>query len=485
MKLSPLPALASLPARLACALLGCTALASAQESAAPAAASLAADAQLAQVATGFQFTEGPAWCAQGYLLFSDVHASRIVRWDEKEGVATFLQPSSKANGLMFDAQGRLVACESESRRLVRIDPATKEVTVLAESFGGKKLNSPNDLTIDAEGGVYFTDPRYGNGEPLEQDAMAVYYVAADGKLARVIGDLPRPNGIHLSPDGAFLYVANPNLRQIVRYPVEAPGKLGAGVAWFTGDEKLDGTGPDGMTIDERGNVYATYAGLVVIAPSGAVLTRLAVPERPTNCAFGGADFQTLFVTARTSLYSVRAQVRGMGLPKSASSEATQTVVTGELSLAVPASWKFSEPTSNMRLGQFAVPGPGGEAELVVFYFGAGGAGGVRANIERWIGQFAAEGRTTQIAKGACASGDYAVVTCHGTYNQPVGPPIRRESKAMPGSAMIALIVPTAKGDHFLKLAGPQKTVEAAASALRRAIGVKGAERAVTLEELGG
>jgi hypothetical protein len=315
--------------------------------------------------------------------------------------------------------------------------------------------------------------------------MAVYYVAADGKLARVIGDLPRPNGIHLSPDGAFLYVANPNLRQIVRYPVEAPGKLGAGVVWFTGDEKLDGTGPDGMSVDERGNVYATYAGLVVIAPSGSVLARLAVPERPTNCAFGGKDFQTLFVTARTSLYSVRTKVRGMGLPKAAAGEATQTVVTGALSLAVPASWKFSEPTSNMRLGQFAVPGSGGEAELVVFYFGAGGAGGVRANIERWIGQFAAEGRTTAIAKGSCPSGDYAVVTCHGTYNQPVGPPIRRESKPVPGSAMIALIVPTPKGDHFLKLAGPQATVEAAARALRVAIGAQGAERAVTLEELGG
>jgi gluconolactonase len=457
--------------------------AAAQEREHPVDAPLVPEARLAPVATGFQFTEGPAWSAEGHLLFSDVHASRIVRWDEKEGIATFLQPSSKANGLMFDAQGRLVACQSESRRLVRIDPATKEVTVLAESFGGKKLNSPNDLMIDAEGGVYFTDPRYGAGEPLEQDAMAVYYVAADGKLSRVIGDLPRPNGIHLSPDGAFLYVANPNLRQIVRYPVEAPGKLGAGVAWFTGDEKLDGTGPDGMSVDERGNVYATYAGLVVIAPSGAVLARLAVPERPTNCAFGGADFQTLFVTARTSLYSVRTKVRGMGLPKVAAQEATKTLAIGSLMLVVPLSWKFTAPTSNMRLGQFAVPGPGGEAELVVFYFGAGGAGGVRANIERWIGQFAAEGRATQIAKGECASGDYAVVTCHGTYNQPVGPPIRRESKPMPGSAMIALIVPTAQGDHFLKLAGPAATVEAAARALRAAIGARGEEKAVGLDDL--
>lgn len=438
-------------------------------------------AELERVATGFQFTEGPAWSPAGFLLFTDVPASRIVRWDSENGITTFLEPSGRANGLMFDVQGNLVACQGEARRLVRIDAETKDLTVLADAYDDKKLNSPNDLAIDGDGGVYFTDPRYGQGEPLEQDVMGVYHVDTEGRIGRVIDDLPRPNGVRVSPDGAFLYVANPNLRQIVRYPIEGSGELGEGTVWFTGDETEDGYGPDGMAIDERGNVYATYRSLVVLDVTGQVIERVTVPEKPSNCAFGGKEAKTLFITARTSLYALPTAVRGMGLPSKG--VPTTEVEVGALTLLVPETWTFSEPTSTMRLGQFVVPGEGGDAELVVYYFGQAGAGTVQANVARWIGQFEEDGRTTRIARGECPSGSYAVVTCHGTYNQPVGPPIRRQFQATPGSAMIAIIVPTDRGDHYLKLTGPAKTVDAASRAMRVAISARGKESLVELGDL--
>lgn len=454
------------------------ALARAQESDASSTSPLVPGAEARRLATGFEFTEGPVWVPAGYLLFSDTRANRILRWAPDAEVGVFLEPSGRANGLALDLQGRLVACQAEARGLASIDLETRALVPLVGSYDGKKLNSPNDLVVDEHGGVWFTDPRYGGGEPLEQEVMGVYYRSAAGELKRVISDLPRPNGICLAPGGEWLYVANPDRREIVRYPVEGPGAIGAGSVWFTGEAEQDGIGPDGISADVEGNVYATYASLVVLSARGEVLQRLALSEKPSNCAFGGAEGKTLFVTARTSLYAVEGRVRGAEYRAP-----TIELDLGSLSLQVPTSWRFSEPSSDMRLGQIAVPGPGGEAELVIYYFGQGGAGGVRANIERWIGQFVAEGRTTRIAKGECPNGAYAVVTCTGTYNQPVGPPIRREFRPMPAAAMIALIVPTSKGDHFLKLTGPEATVLAAARELRAAIGAGGEERAVNLNDL--
>jgi gluconolactonase len=198
--------------------------------------------------------------------------------------------------------------------VARIDDlATKSQTVLCDSYDGKKLNSPNDLVLDAHGGVYFTDPRYGGNEPVEQPVMGVYYVSRDARVTRVIEDLERPNGILVSADGRSLFVAEPNRRELYRYPIFAPGQLGAGSLLFTGDEKLDGGGPDGMSIDERGNLYATYAGVVVLTPQGSVIGRIEIPERPSNCAFGGRENKTLFVTARTSLYAIEMRVAGLPL----------------------------------------------------------------------------------------------------------------------------------------------------------------------------
>jgi sugar lactone lactonase YvrE len=268
------------------------------------------------VASGFRFLEGPAWNARtGTLLFSDIPANTIHALRADGTVEVFLAPSGGANGLVFDADGNLYACQGGARQVVRIAPDGAR-TVLAERFAGRRLNSPNDLALDDAGGLYFTDPRYGDSADVELDVMGVYYIDANGALARVIDTLPRPNGILVARDGSGLYVANPDARALHYWPILAPGKLGRGRVLFTGDAERDGGGPDGMALDERGRIYATYAGIVVLEPDGTLVQRIAVPERPANCTFGGADGKTLFVTARTGLYRVAMDVRGH-LPRAA------------------------------------------------------------------------------------------------------------------------------------------------------------------------
>jgi sugar lactone lactonase YvrE len=267
------------------------------------------DGLVHQVAQGFQFVEGPAWSPGGYLVFSDIPANRIVRLDERDATSDFLKPSGGANGLVFDRDGVLYACQGGDRRVVRIEKDGK-VTPLADTFGGKKLNSPNDLALDGAGGLYFTDPRYGRAEGVEQDVMGVYHVGPDGKVERVISDLPRPNGILVSPDGKRLHVANPERGEIRSYPIAAPGKLGKGSVLH---REEGARGPDGMALDERGNIYATYREIVVVSPEGKLLGKIPVPEHPANCTFGGKDGKTLYITARTGLYSLAMKVAGAPL----------------------------------------------------------------------------------------------------------------------------------------------------------------------------
>ncbi len=264
-----------------------------------------------KVATGYRFTEGPAADAQGNVYFTDIPNQRIHRLDVATGKVRVVRVGSgRANGLVFDALGRLVACEGGGRRLVRIDG--DKLDVLATHYGGKRLNSPNDLTLDATGGIWFTDPRYGKQDDRELDVMAVYYRAATGAVTQVIKDLPRPNGILLSRDGTMLYVAANKRQLIMAYDVAKPGIASKARVFAHLDHKARG-GPDGMTLDEQGNVYAAGQGHVWIWSSkGKLLHKLKVPEGPSNCAFGGPKHDTLYVTARTSLYRVRMRVKGAG-----------------------------------------------------------------------------------------------------------------------------------------------------------------------------
>ncbi len=277
------------------ALLACTSTA-AEELTAP-------GAKVEQLADGFSFTEGPARDVQGNIYFTDIPNGSIHKWSLDGNLSTFRENSGGANGLFFDRSGNLLACEGGNRRVTSIAP-DGQVTVLADSYGGKKLNSPNDLWIDPKGGVYFSDPRYGSQDGLDQDGFHVYYLPPDRKqLLRVTDNLVKPNGVIGTADGKLLYVADAGDGKTYVYHIQKDGKLV--------DRKLIApVGSDGMTLDEQGNLYLTRNAIHVYSPDGKKLAEIDVPEAPSNVCFGGADRRTLFITARKGLYSIRMKVAG-------------------------------------------------------------------------------------------------------------------------------------------------------------------------------
>jgi len=266
---------------------------------------VAEGAKVEKLAGGFAFTEGPAADAQGNVFFSDIPNNRIHKWSLDGKLSTFRENSGGANGLYFDKNGNLLACEGGGRRLVSIDPKGN-VTVLADNYQGKRFNSLNDLWIDPKGGVYFTDPRYGDRGGIEQDGEHVYYLSPDRKkLTRVISDMVRPNGVIGTPDGKTLYVADNGDNKTFVYKVNEDGTV-AGKKLFAPE------GSDGMTIDNEGNVYLTTKVVAVYNKDGQKIEEIQVPEGPANVTFGGRDNQTLFITARTSLYAAKMRVKGAG-----------------------------------------------------------------------------------------------------------------------------------------------------------------------------
>ncbi|HOA72962.1 MAG TPA: SMP-30/gluconolactonase/LRE family protein [Phycisphaerae bacterium] len=258
-----------------------------------------------KIAGGFKFTEGPAWnFKDSSLYFSDIPNADIVRYQDGQ-TRVVNDQSGESNGLMFDKPGALIACEHAGRRVSRAATPGQPGQTIVDRYQGKRLNSPNDLWIDTAGGIYFTDPRYGNRDNMEMKEEAVYYVTADGQISRIIDDLVRPNGIALSPDGKTLYVVDNGTSLLYRYPVLGPGKLGKG-------ERIAYTpGPDGMSVDEKGRLYVTgIEGTLVLEPDGKWIGVIASAEPPSNCTFGGKDYRTLFITARTGLYAIETQTRG-------------------------------------------------------------------------------------------------------------------------------------------------------------------------------
>lgn len=281
------------------------------------------------LASGLQFTEGPVWVPAknsqpGYLLFSDIPADTIYRLDPpKKGEIgkpeVIRKPSGKSNGLILDREGRLVICE-HAGRVIRLE-TNGDVTVLAEKWEDKRLNSPNDLCVGKDGSIFFTDPPYGLGGPLgfaresETKIRGVYRIDPQGKLHLVIDDLETPNGIALSPDNTTLYVGNHGKGVVWSYAVKADGTVGEGKVFAELRAGQRRAGADGVRTDREGNVYvgAGRSGVHVLDPKGELIGIIGLPRGATNLCFGGDDGRTLFVVAGDSVYSLRVKIAGSGM----------------------------------------------------------------------------------------------------------------------------------------------------------------------------
>jgi gluconolactonase len=280
-----------------------------------------AEAPIERVATGFQFTEGPLWHPSGnYLLFSDLAGDAVHRWDEPSGVSVFRKPSGKANGLAYDRDLCLIACEHVGRRVTRT-AADGSSCVLASEYGGKRLNSPNDVVVAADGAIYFTDPPYGLQDyygiarPQDLDFQGVYRIGPDGRLALLADDFAAPNGLAFAPDGRRLYVDDTERNHLRVFDVRADGSLANGRLFFDFGRAaaVDGlTGaPDGLKVDAHGNVFCTGPGGVwVLSPGAEPLGLIRLPEQPSNLNWAGPDRSVLYVTAGTSVYCLRTRTTG-------------------------------------------------------------------------------------------------------------------------------------------------------------------------------
>ena len=269
---------------------------------------IANGAEIIKAGTGYSFTEGPAVDKEGRVYFTDQPNDRIYVWDEDQGVSLWLEGTERANGMYFDNENRLLACADEFNRIIRIED-TKNIEVVFENFDDKHLNGPNDLWVTPDGGIYFTDPYYHRdywqeGHTEDQDARGVYYLSPEGEVKRVIDDYKQPNGLIGTPDGKLLYVADINDRKIWKYEIEEDGTL-ANKTFFAGE------GSDGMTIDEKGNIYLTMGKVWVFSPQGDLIREIELPESPSNICFGGKNKKTLFITARTSVYTLEMNVAGV------------------------------------------------------------------------------------------------------------------------------------------------------------------------------
>jgi gluconolactonase len=281
------------------------------------------DAPVERLGTGFQFTEGPIWNPEGFLLFSDMPGDVRRRWAEGDGVSEVANPSNKGNGMTLDAEGRLIVCEHVTSSVVRMDPdgTGSGREVLASHYEGKELNSPNDVIVGDDGSIYFSDPTFGRmagfGIEREQelDFQGVYRIPPGGGEPELLaGDFDQPNGLCFSPDGSLLYVNDSSRAHIRVFDVAAGGAIANGRVLADGIGSGDlniGDLVDGMKCDARGNVWVTGpGGVLVFDPQGRHLGTVPVPEIVGNIGWGGPDWSWLLIAASTSLYRVRCKVSG-------------------------------------------------------------------------------------------------------------------------------------------------------------------------------
>lgn len=278
---------------------------------------VAAEVTVKKLAGDLGFIEGPVWNKEGhFLVFSDIPNDEIKRWSAGGGVATFRKPSQNANGNTLDLSGRLLSCEHSGRRVARLEKDGSLQTVV-DSFEGKKLNSPNDVVVQSNGWIWFTDPEYGlknkpgSKEKADKQQAGNYVYRHDpktGATTAVVRDFVQPNGLAFSPDEKKLYIADSGTPRHIRvFDVSSNGVLSNGRVFCT----IDQGGPDGIRVDRDGRVWSSAGdGVHVFAADGTRLGKILVPESPANLCFGGDDGKTLFITARKSLYSVPVKVTG-------------------------------------------------------------------------------------------------------------------------------------------------------------------------------
>ncbi len=281
------------------------------------------NAPVKQIATGFDWVEGPVWFGDAScLLFSDIPNNRILRWLPGVGISTFRSPSNYANGHTRDREGRLISCEHGTRRVTRTE-LDGSIAVIADSYQGKRLNSPNDVVVTSDGSIWFTDPHYGimtdyEGFRAEQELPCqVYRVRPSGAIEAVLTDFACPNGLAFSPDESRLYVADTGRmfssdpQHIRAFDVGADGALSGGEVFHT----IKPGCADGVRVDSDGNLWSSAAdGVHCIAPDGHLMGKILVPELVSNLCFGGRAKHQLFITATTSVYAITLNRKGVQHP---------------------------------------------------------------------------------------------------------------------------------------------------------------------------
>jgi len=262
--------------------------------------------KIERAANKLRFAEGPVWSPEGWLLFCDVPPGRIMKFVPGEGAQVFREDSHGASGNALDSQGRLYTCETHARRVTRTDRKGR-IDVLADRFEGRRLNAPKDVAVRHDNNVYFTDPAFGNQmDARELSFFGVYRITPKGELEIVAKPAGRPNGIALSPGGRVLYVTNSDEKKVYAYDLDKNGAASHERVLIAG---LEGV-PDGIRTDEKGNLYVAAKAVLVYTPEGRRIRQVPLSEKPSNLAFGDADLQSLYVTARTSLYRLRVPIKG-------------------------------------------------------------------------------------------------------------------------------------------------------------------------------
>ncbi len=272
---------------------------------------MSSNAKIEKLSDGLKFTEGPVWHPRGFLLFSDIPGDTIYKWTNDGKISIYRRPAGNPNGNTFDTQGRLITAE-HNRRLVRTE-TNGQITVLAERYQGKRLNSPNDIVVKSDGSIYFTDPPYGiSKEKEELGFYGIYRLTPDGTLTLLSKEMVRPNGLAFSPDEKKLYVSDSEKGYIRVFEVKSDGTLTNSRVFAELTGPTDKGVPDGMKVDVQGNIYCSGSeGVWVFSPTSQLLGKILVPEVVTNLAWGDKDYKTLYITAGQGVYRIRLKVAGV------------------------------------------------------------------------------------------------------------------------------------------------------------------------------